>query len=244
MLKHVKLFCLLISMLALSACAGLQPFVQDLNIISLEEERTLSQQLAAEIEKEMTLIKDPDRLLPITMLGNRLVSVLPRRDFDYRFYLVEDRTPNAFTIPGGRIYVHTGLLDFAADGNELAGVIAHEIGHAYERHPAKNLSRAYGMQFLASLIMRNNQNQLKALMIAITGQGILSKYSRDDEREADDIGTAILQKAGMNTDGLLRFLKKLESAQRGGHPVPFLSTHPPTPERIERLEKFEIKSAW
>jgi len=240
-MKPIKSIMILGTLSLTAGCAGMNPYIQDFNIISLDQERVISDKLADEVRITMTLVDDPRQVLPITMLGDRLVTVLPQRDFEYQFFLVEDRTPNAFTIPGGKIYIHTGLLEFVHDGDELAGVIAHEIGHAYERHPTKNLSRAYGMQFLANLLLQNNQSNVKNVLVSLSGQGILSKYTRDDEREADDIGYLLLNRAGFRTDGLLRFLEQLQQIDRGGHPIPFLSTHPPTAERIERLQS-ELRS--
>jgi len=223
----------------LTSCAYVSPYVQDFNIISVEEEKQLSEKLAPEIAKEMTIIDDSGPNRQVRRIGDRLVKTLPERDFDYRFYVVKDKTPNAFTIPGGRIYVHTGLLDFASDDDELAGVLAHEIGHAVERHPTKNLSRAYGIQYLTSILLGKNHGKLQTVVLGIAQHGVLTKYGRDDEREADDIGFYLLKDAGYPTDGLLRFLRKLQKLQGGSSPLAFLSTHPPTPERIARLESME-----
>jgi predicted Zn-dependent protease len=222
-----------------AGCAPLEPLIQDVNLISLEEERELGGKLAAEIEKEMKIVTDPGLVRPVKSIGARLVNALPRRDFDYQFSVVEDKEPNAFTIPGGRIYVHTGLLSIINDQDELAGVLAHEIGHAYERHPTKNLSRAYGMQYLVSLLLGGSQSQLRALALAAAGKGLLLKYTRSDEREADEVGFQLVKRAGFKTNGLLRFLIKLQNLSRGFALPAFLSSHPPTPERIARLQELE-----
>ncbi|MCM8774982.1 MAG: M48 family metallopeptidase, partial [Candidatus Omnitrophica bacterium] len=119
--------------------------------------------------------------------------------------------------------------------DELAGVIAHEIGHAYERHPTKSLSRAYGVSTLTGLIFRNDPGQIKKIALQLGTGGLLTKYGREDEREADDISYYLLKRAGYQPDGLLRFLRKIEKYQAGGELFPFLSSHPATQERIARL---------
>jgi beta-barrel assembly-enhancing protease len=223
--------------LALSGCATLGPYIQDFNLISIPQENELSAQLEAEIKKEMTLVEDGETERRVQSLGERLARGLPRQDFNYRFFIVEDKSPNAFTIPGGAIYVHTGLLQFASQ-DELTGVLAHEIGHAYERHPTKLLSRAYGVQYIAQLLFKDPEGKMKRLALDLAGGGILARYGQRDEFEADEMGFAILKRTGYPTRGLLTFLAKIQKLG-GGAPVPFLSSHPPTPERIARLETLE-----
>ena len=124
----------------------------------------------------------------------------------------------------------------------LAGVIAHEIGHAYDRHPAKGISRQYGISFLETLALKNNQSQIKELTMKLANQGILTKYGRDDENESDAIAYDLLKKSGYSEDGLLLFFKKLVKIQGSGG-IPFLSTHPPTSERIARVEQLKAADA-
>ena len=227
---------------ALSGCAYVEPLVQDFNIISVPEERKIGVKIAEQISQEMRLVQDPSVNDHVRAIGQSLARELPHQDFQYQFFVVDDPTPNAFTIPGGFIYVHTGLLDFVSDDNELAGVLAHEIGHAFERHPAKGLSRQVGVEYLTSLLFKpsQSQGQFRTLALQIAKGGVLNRYSREDELRADEMGYTTLRRSGMRTDGLLRFLRKLQNLSQGrGASIPFLSTHPPTPERIARLEALE-----
>jgi len=219
------------------SCAELQPFIQDFNMISHEQELELSGQLHEQIKAEMTLVTEGNAVKRVDQISGVIVSVLPRKDFDYQFYVIEDETPNAFTIPGGRIYVHTGLLTLSSDDSEIAGVIAHEIGHAVERHPTKNISRAYGVERLAQMIFKNTEEgTLKQIALGLAKGGFLTRYSREDEREADLIGYYLLDKSKYDNTGLINFLKKIAELQRNQPTINFLSTHPPTQERIDRLE--------
>ena len=228
----------LLGIFLITGCASLEPVVQNFNLISVEEERRIGEEVKKEIVKEMVIVQDPAMNQRVRSVGEKLVKALPRRDFDYQFYVVQDDAPNAFTIPAGAIYVHTGLLRFV-DNDELAGVLGHEIGHAYARHPAKSLSRAYGVDYLTRLLFRDPQGKFKTISLQLAKGSILLKYGREDEREADELAFSFLRQAGFPTSGLLRFLRKLQTMQRGGVSIPFLSTHPPTPERISRLEALE-----
>jgi predicted Zn-dependent protease len=225
-------------LVSFAGCAVVSPFVQDFNIVPIQQEVQIGQEAAKQIAKEMKLVEDA-RTENVRKMGARLVSALPRKDYAYQFYVVEDPSPNAFTIPGGTIYVHTGLIKFAEDSDALAGVMAHEIGHAFERHPAKAMSRQYGVQRLSSLIFKGDKAGLQNVAFQLAGNAVLLRYSRDDEFQADEVGYLILKRAGYKTDGLLRFFSKLQTLERGGFSIPFLSTHPPTPERIARLKAFE-----
>ena len=223
----------------MSGCAVVEPLVQDFNIVSVPEEIQIGNKMSAEVARQMPVVRDPLATRSVSDIGMKLVAALPRQDFQYHFYLIRDNTPNAFTIPGGTIYVHTGLLDFADDKSELAGVLAHEISHAFDRHPAKALSRELGAQYLSSLLFRDPQSRLRSITVRLAQGGILTRYSREDELRADELGYYLLRRAGFRTDGLLRFLRKLQSIDTGSAPLAFLSTHPPTPERIARLEALE-----
>ena len=234
-LKKASLF-----LLFFSGCAYMGPVVQDFNIVSIPQEIEIGNQMTATLARQMQVIEDPRAVGLVRSIGNRLILQLPNRELPYRFYVVEDKTPNAFTVPGGAIYVHTGLLDFVNDESELAGVLAHELGHAVARHPARAISREYGVQFLSSLIFPENKKRLQAFALDLARTGLLLHYSRGDELEADAIGFKLLKRADFRSDGLLRFLKKIQKLGRGGFSVPFFNTHPPTQERVARLEALEI----
>lgn len=225
----------------LTSCEYISPLIQDANIISVADEVQAGKQMQAEVAKTMRIIEDPALTNPVRSIGNRLVSTLPNKDFNYQFFVVADNSPNAFTIPGGSIYVHTGLMQFVDDEHELAGVLAHEIGHAYERHPAKSMTRQIGLAQLANRISANS-NVIKQMALKVAGTGALNYYSRSDETESDRIGYELLRRAGYRQDGLTRFLQKLTQLQNGKQVPTFLSSHPPTPERVAALQTLSQKS--
>lgn len=235
------LFALMISF-TLNGCAVVEPWVRQFNIVSVPQEIQIGEQAAREVSKQMVLVQDSSVTGKVSRLGNRLAAALPRKDYNYQFYVIKDPSPNAFTIPGGKIYVHTGLLNFAQNEEELAGVMAHEIGHAYQRHPAKSISRQYGVETLSQLLFARNQaaqSQMKSIALGIAKAGIITRYGRQDEFEADEAGFYILRRAGFKSDGLIKFFQRLQTLQGRGGSIPFLSSHPPTPERIARLQQLE-----
>lgn len=220
---------------SLQGCATINPFLQDINLVSIPQEKAASKQMETAISQQMKIVTDPAANARVSTIGNKLVAGLPKKEFDYRFYVVDDKTPNAFTIPGAAIYVHTGLLAFASSDDELAGVLGHEIGHAYERHPAKGMTRSLGADYLSRMLLKGNNNLAAKAALQFASGGVLNKYGRDDEREADDIGFYLIKKAGYSPDGLLRFMKKLQMVSSDTTPV-FFRSHPPTAERVQRLE--------
>ncbi|OGW80630.1 MAG: hypothetical protein A3G33_09865 [Omnitrophica bacterium RIFCSPLOWO2_12_FULL_44_17] len=222
-----------------TGCAALNPWIENVNIIPIPYEIQAGQEMAKTIIKETPLSTDSALNAKVAAIGNRLVATLPKKDFNYAFYAVQNKEPNAFTTPGGKIYVQTGLIQFSGNENELAGVLAHELGHAYNRHPSKAMTRTYGVEALTNLILNKNQSQLKNIALSVAKTGILTKYSRNEEREADEFAFNILQKAGYPTTGLVSFLEKIEKLQTTAGGPTWLATHPPTPERIARLKALE-----
>lgn len=231
----MKRILLLSCLILMTGCATITPYIQNFNVISIDQERAMSDKIAAEIANTMPVVSDASLNGRVNSIGNRLVQALPRRDFNYRFFVIRDNSPNAFTTAGGNIYVHTGLLQMT-DDDELAGVLGHEIGHAVERHPAKTMSRQYGVDYLSNLLFKGTKANWQALALNLAKGSVLTHYGREEEYEADSVSFALLPRAGFKTDGLLRFLRKLQTIQGRGLSLPFLSSHPPTPERVLRLE--------
>jgi len=145
--------------------------------------------------------------------------------------IADDKTLNAFCTPGGYIYVYTGLIKFLDAEHELAGVMGHEIAHAALRHSTRQMTQAYGIAALSSIITGKSSPGL----IEQIAQGLLSlKFSRNHETEADHYSVVYLCSTDYDAAGAAGFFKKI--AEKGGSVPEFLSTHPDPGNRIANIE--------
>jgi len=222
---HVPLIALL-----LGGCSSLGK----INLISEEEEMQMGAQFAAQLEKELTFVHDPEVNAYIDRLGQSIARVSQRNNIPYHFFVVESDEVNAFAVPGGYLYVDRGLIEAAANESELAGVMGHEIGHIVGRHSARQMSQQYGISILAGLALGQNPNMLAELTAQILATGVVSSYSREMESEADSYGVQELYDAGIDPNGLPSFFDKLIALEKGGGSSAvekYFSTHPATPDR-------------
>ena len=172
------------------------------------------------IEAELGLVEDEELNRFVRSVAVRLLRHAPSRPFEYEFKIVDQSVPNAFALPGGKIFVSRGLLALATSEDELAGVLGHEITHAAERH--------------ASAQIEYNR-RMNPLAIGLLRVARLAAYGRDQERDADRGGQILAARAGYDPEALATFLRKLDAAERyevGWSRIPrFYATHPTSPER-------------
>ena len=154
-----------------------------------------------------------------------------------RVTLVDEDVPNAFALPGGRVIVFAGLLETCPDADALAGVLAHEIAHVEERHGLKHLFRTLGVLYFATGFVGGGIEELATVeTIAELSSGLLIlRHSREHEREADRLAIEKLAAAGRSATGLIEFLHTFESSLE--EYTTWISTHPSSGERIERLTR-------
>jgi predicted Zn-dependent protease len=166
-----------------------------------------------------------------------------RPDVNWTVKVINDpKQVNAFATPGGYLYVYSGLILAADDTSELAGVLGHEAGHVIARHSARQMVDAVGLQALASVALGKDPNTLAQIAAGLAGQGALLAHSRADETEADEFGARYAAAAGYDPHGIATFFEKLMKGE-GKQPgwARFLSTHPPSAERIERVNAYIAK---
>ena len=211
-------------------------------LVSDEQEEAIGLSVKQELQKQgMRYVEDPDVQAYVEGIGKKIFP-LARKDrggIEWHVHVIaDDETVNAFATPGGHLYVTTGLLLAADDEAEVAGVLAHEAGHVVARHSARQLVNLFGLQAIASLALGENPGLLAALAANVAANGLLLAHSRQDEFEADVYGVNYAAKAGYDPRGITRFFKKLQ-AEQGEIPreLVWLSTHPATGERIERVEE-------
>jgi beta-barrel assembly-enhancing protease len=218
--------------------------------ISVEDEKAYGAQEQAQLRKKLIFVRDPVSVNYIRQFGAHLASSARPSPFDFRFYLVEDEEIQAFAIPGGAMYVNSGLVLAVHDGAELAGVLSHEMGHVTARHFAKLANKERGTNFVANIFafavafLTGNPYlaNLGGIAGGLAGQAYLTTFTRDDEREADALAIETMSNAGWNPEGMVNMFETLkkEGVGRPGGPQ-FLSTHPATDERIQNVRAEIVK---
>jgi len=209
---------------------GVQIF--QLSNVSDRQEVQLGQQINQQlVGREIQLYRNSQINRYINEIGQRLAKNSSRPDIPYTFQVVNDKNINAFATMGGFVYVNTGLIAAAENEAQLASVMAHEVAHVAARHSLSQMRQmaiARGVASAAGL----DRNAAVGLGVELA---LRRPNSREDEREADQLGIETLQKAGYAPIAAVEFMKKL---MKGGGSLPtFLSTHPATPERIQALEQ-------
>ncbi|MEQ1485405.1 M48 family metallopeptidase [Methyloglobulus sp.] len=155
----------------------------------------------------------------------------------------EDKSPNAFALPGNKIGVHTGMLKLVDNQEQLAAVIGHEIGHVLAKHSneraSQEMAMSQGMNILQAMTMPTSaMGQLGFGLLGVGAEyGVLKPYGRTQESEADIIGVDLMAKAGFNPQFSISLWQKMEQATQGKQPVEFMSTHPSHATRIQNLEQ-------
>jgi predicted Zn-dependent protease len=217
--------------LALSACSTL----------TVQEEKKLGYEVQRQVRDQMQLVRDPVVVNYVRGIGQELVRASRPSPFEFRFYVIEDEEINAFAIPGGAVYVNTGLITKAANAAELAGVLAHEIGHVTSRHVAHMYRRqrntSYAAQVFSILIAILSGNTYVAqggqVATGVAAQAYLNTYTQDAESEADVLAVETMVRARYDPNALVTMLQTLQQETAGGFQMPqFLRSHPATSERI------------
>ncbi len=209
--------------------------------VSLQDEVQLGREYAAQIAREMPLVQDAAVSQYINQLGNTIARRADNRGLQYTFYVVDSPEVNAFAIPGGHVYVNSGLIERTANMSELAGVLAHEIGHVVHRHGIEQWQRAQqantGLAVLYGILLGRQPSGLEAAGIQIGGAAVFAGYGRDAEREADNSAVGYLMAAGIHPQGLVTMFEKLlaESRRNPSAVERWFSTHPTTQERIDNV---------
>lgn len=236
----MTVFVLLVVLVGQWSCAPLSQVSRTLgqvNLISVEDEVSMGEQLAVEVEKERPLLMDAEIPAYVSEVGHGLASQIEPRRFNYTFKVVDEPdVVNAFALPGAHIYVHSGLLLAADNEAELASVLCHEMGHAVARHSTRRMTQIYGFRMLSRLALGEDPEPYANLASNLFGQlGILS-FSREDELEADALGMRLLYNSGYNTRAMVTFLQKLRDIeQREPSSIEILlRTHPAVSERFQR----------
>lgn len=216
------------------------------------QEKKLGEEAVKEFEPKVKIVADHPALPQLKVIIARIALVTERPKFAYTVKVIDDGEPNAFTFPGGFMYVTTGLLKMAQSEHELAAVLAHEIAHNTRFHAIRMIRKESQLSIpillttLAAIFIRGETTAQVAQVVSGVIQVLMLGYSRDMEREADEAAFTYLQKSGFKPVGLLTFFEKLERAEKRTFPPNFLpgywTTHPALDERIDQVKRW-LKAA-
>ena len=228
--------------LVLAACAARRPgspIRPGINLFSKEQDVQIGREAAQQVRQQYPVVRDQDLQSFIQQLGRRLTSSPQAGDYPYEFTLLNQKEVNAFALPGGPVFVFSGLFTEADNEAQVAGVLAHEIAHVALRHGTNQASKASLLQIPAAIAGaaagQSTLGQVVQLGLGAGLNGLFLKYSRTAESQADALGARIMADAGFNPIEMARFFEKLEA--KGGPGVPqFLSDHPTPGNRIQAVE--------
>ena len=212
-----------------------------ITLISVEDEIAIGRQANADTRKKIPELPDREVRAYVRSIGARLAKAAPGPRYPYSFSVANYREINAFALPGGPVWINRGVLQAATNESQVAGVLAHEIAHVAQRHPAQQMSNAMvanlGLGALGALL-GNVGGAGAARAAAGLGTNLwFLKFSRDDEAEADRVGLQILRRGGWDGRGMIELFQvlKREQGRNPGAVEVFLSSHPAPNERMRAL---------
>lgn len=239
MKNRVSLSLLISAVFVLSNCSNPKEGKTGFNLFTVQQDRELGAQVAAEIDGNpqkypvLDSAQYPAAYKYLYDIRDRILNsgkVIHKDEFQWRLRIIrDDNTLNAFCTPGGYIYVYTGLIKFLDAEDQLAGVMGHEIAHADYRHSTRQMTQMYGVQLLLS-VLAGDREALKQ----ITGGLIGLKFSRSHETEADEASVIYLCPTDYDAAGGAKFFQKIQEVG-GATPPEFLSTHPNPENRIDNF---------
>jgi predicted Zn-dependent protease len=209
--------------------------------ISTQQEVQMGQDYAQQINAQLPIIKDPEIVRYINVLGDSIAKLADDRSLSWQFFVVNASEVNAFAVPGGYVYVNRGLIERAQRMDQLAGVLGHEIGHVTRRHSVQQMEKQQGANVgvtLACVLTSVCNNQAAAAAINVGGGALFAKFSRNDEAEADAEGVKNTVRAGIDPRGIPEMFKiLLDERERSPSTVSsWFATHPLEEDRIQATQ--------
>lgn len=207
---------------------------EEYTIYSEEEEIELGVAIDNKLQKENKILETPAFIEDIV---KKVGKVSDRPGLSYTVKVIENEEINAFAVPGGYIYLYTGLLEKVESNDEIANVIGHEIGHICARDGINQMQKTLLYSIPASVLLANKSAAIQKAVDAAFTLTML-KYSREQELRADKLGVTYASKSGYNPDGMITFFKKLQETEKTAPTLKltFLASHPDIADRIEHIE--------
>ena len=218
---------------------GVRHVGSGVNFYSLDRERAFGHELAMEIENNAKLVEDPEIVQYVTQLTQQLVAHSDAK-VPFEVKILDNDEVNAFALPGGFLYVNTGLITAAEDEAELAGVLSHEIAHVAARHATKNATRAQ-IADIATLALGMFGGPTVAVIRQVANFAVpmtFLKFGRNAEREADLLGLEYQYAAGYDPNAMVQFFERMQAQQKKlGFIARTFQTHPMKEERVRRAQE-------
>ena len=221
---------------------------------SIEYDKKIGAENALLVEASFGLYRDTTLTNYVRSVGDRLISGLEKKPFDFEFHIADDPNPNAFALPGGYIYITRGLLILMNNEDELACVLSHEIMHVIKRHSVKQMQRSIVPNLIklpgniVGSVVSENLGALINSPLTLSNQLFLSSYGRKQETQSDTKGIELASKVGYNpsamTDILSRLNEAIEYITQSKTKKSYFDSHPYTPDRIKKINKTVAKLNW
>jgi predicted Zn-dependent protease len=210
--------------------------------VSEDQEVALGRRNAEQVNAQMPLVRDPVAAKYVQALGESIARTTARADLVWQFQIVDSRNVNAFALPGGFIYVNRGLIERAERLDELAGALAHEIGHVVLRHSVRQIEKQTKTGVAVELGCRLTDlcnSDVARAAIQVGGAALFARYSRHDEAEADSEAVQLVVDAGIDPRGIPSLFRRLLQERRTS-PMrieAFFASHPLEEDRIVATER-------
>ncbi len=240
----------LVSIISYCSTSQMNPVTGEKQYVKLDEEQEIALGLQAAPELAQGHggpSDDVEGQRRVEAIGNEIVarSGASKSEYPFKFHLLNDpEVVNAFALPGGQIFITEALYNKLETEGQLAGVLAHEVGHVVGRHGAEHLAKQQltagltGAAVIATADPNNpGSSRTNAAVAMAVGQLVNMKYGRNDELESDRLGVKFMTEAGYDPNALKGVMRILHESSKGGRPPEFLSTHPSSENRVAEIER-------
>jgi predicted Zn-dependent protease len=232
----------LLCSLAFTGCAT-NPITgqSELMLIPEEQDIAIGRQYAPEVTRQMGgKIAQQELQNYINSVGQRIDAVCQKPGWQYQYIALNDKTANAFALPGGYVFITKGMLEKLSSEAQLAAILSHETAHIVARHSSAQMSRQIGIEILLSAVTSESTSEGVLTAANLGSQIIGLGYSREQESQADLAGIEYMVKAGYNPYGMLETMQMLQE-QNAVRPMEFFSTHPSPENRIAEIYEYILQ---